>query len=154
MAFYSRGKNKIQSPYTLKHMYEDYIKDKEEGSILHIPYSKYVDIVTLFYKEVSNKIINEGLSFKMPFTMGETYVEKKKLNYNHRLPINWNLTTSTGKVIYHLNDHSDGFKYELKWNKKVCNFHNNYLYRLVYTRANKRLLAKNIKTRKTDFFEK
>jgi hypothetical protein len=135
-------------------MYADYIKDKEPDSPLYIPYSEYRDMIELFYKEVSNNIINEGKSFHMPYQMGHTYVEKIKLDYNNRLPIDWQLTSETGKVIYNLNEHSQGYKYELKWNKKVCNFNNNYIYRLVYTRANKRLLAKNIKTKKSDYFEK
>ena len=154
MPFYSRGKNKIVKPYCLKDMYDDYIKDKEEGSPLWVTYHEYRDIVTLFYKEVSHNVIDEGRTFHMPFMMGDTYVEKTKLDYNNRLPIDWKLTTETGKVIYNLNEHSQGYKYEIQWNKKVCNFVNNYLYRMVYTRANKRLLAKNIKTKKSDYFER
>jgi hypothetical protein len=154
MAYYSRGLNKIKKPYCLPDMYEDYISDKEEGSPLHVTYHEYRDIVELFYKEVSNNIINEGRTFHMPFMLGDTYVEKSKLDYNNRLPINWELTSKTGKVIYNLNEHSQGYKYKIKWNKKVCNFVNNYLYNMIYTRANKRLLAKNIKTKKSDYFEK
>jgi hypothetical protein len=151
--FYSRGKNKVVHPYVLKDMYEDYIKDITEDSPFYVTYNEYRDIVTVFYKEVSNNILNEGRTFHMPFMLGETYVEKTKMDYNNRLPINWQLTTNTGKVIYNLNEHSQGYKYEIKWNKKLCNFQNNYLYRLVYTRDNKRLLAKNIKTKKSDYFE-
>lgn len=154
MPFYSRGKNKIQNPYVLKDMYDDYIKDKEKDSILYISYKEYVDIVTTFYKSISRSIIDEGKTFHMPYMMGETYIEKSKLDYNHRLPINWALTTKTGKVIYNLNEHSEGYKYRMKWNKKICIFPNNYLYMLVYTRENKRKLAKNIKTKKSDYFEK
>lgn len=154
MPYYSRGKNKIQKPYCLNDMYEDYIKDKEEGSPLWVTYGEYRDIVTVFYKEVINNILNEGRTFHMPFMLGDTYVEKTKLDYNNRLPIDWQLTTQTGKVIYNLNEHSQGYKYNIKWNKKSCIFTNNYLYKLIYTRANKRLLAKNIKTKKSDYFEK
>jgi hypothetical protein len=135
-------------------MYLEYIKDKEEGSLLYVTYNEYRDMVTIFYKEVSHNIINEGRMFHMPFAMGDAYIEKVKLDYNNKLPINWELTSKAGKVIYHFNEHSDGYKYILKWNKKVCTFQNNYLYVLVYTRANKRLLAKNIKTKRSDYYEK
>lgn len=154
MAFYSRGKNKIQDSYVLPDMYQEYIKDIEEDSPLYISYKDYVKIVTMFYKEVSHNIIDEGKTFHMPFQMGDTYVEKSKLDYARKLPINWALTTRTGKVIYNLNEHSEGYKYRIKWNKKVCIFPNNYLYVMIYTRKNKRTLAKNIKSRKTDYFEK
>jgi hypothetical protein len=152
--FYSRGKNKIQHPYTIVDMYEDYIKNVLEDSPFYVSYNEYRDIISMFYKEISHNIITEGRTFHMPFMLGDTYVEKNKLDYNDRLPIDWDLTTKTGKVIYNLNEHSQGYKYEIKWNKKVCVFNNNYLYRLVYTRTNKRLLAKNIKTKKSDYFEK
>lgn len=152
--FYSRGRNKIQHPYTIVDMYDDYIKDIPEDSPLYVTYGEYRDIVSIFYKEVVNNVIGEGRTFHMPFMLGDTYVEKNKLDYNNRLPIDWDLTTKNGKVIYNLNEHSQGYKYEIKWNKKVCVFPNNYLYRLVYTRTNKRLLAKNIKTKKSDYFER
>lgn len=151
--FYSRGVNKIQHPYVFADMYKDYIKDIGEDSPFYVTFKEYTEINNLFWKEISHNIIDEGRQFHMPFQMGDTYVDKIKLDYNNRLPINWELTTRTGKVIYNLNEHSQGYKYEIKWNKKVCNFDNNYLFRLVYTRANKRLLAKNIKTKKTDYFE-
>lgn len=153
MAFYSRGKNRIQDPYCLPDMYVEYIKDIPVDSPLYVTYKDYVAINNLFWKEMSHKIIDDGLTFHMPFMMGDTFVEKVKLNYNNRLPINWQLTTETGKVIYNLNEHSDGFKYRFKWNKKVCTFKNNYLFKLVYTRSNKRKLAHNIKVKKNDYFE-
>lgn len=152
--FYGRGKNTIQDPYTLPDMYEHYIKGIPEDSPLYVTYNDYRDIVSSFYKGASHNLIDEGKTFHMPFNLGDTYVEKTKLDYSNRLPIDWALTTKTGKVIYNLNEHSQGYKYKIMWNKKVCMFRNNFLYILVYTRANKRLLAKNIKTRKSDYFEK
>ena len=152
--YYSRGKNKIQNPYTFVDMYKDYIKDIKEDSPYYVTLKEYTAINNLFWKEISHNIINEGRTFHMPFMLGDTYVEKIMHDYNNRLPIDWQLTTRTGKVIYNLNEHSEGYGYKLKWNKKVCTFNNNYLFKLEYTRANKRLLAKNIKTRKTDYFEK
>jgi hypothetical protein len=151
--FFSRGKNHIQSPYVFEDMYKEYIKDIAEDSPYYVTFKEYTAINNLFWKEISHNIIDEGRTFHMPFMMGDTYVEKVKLDYNNRLPINWQLTTQLGKVIYNLNEHSQGYRYELKWNKHVCTFTNNYLFKLVYTRSNKRLLAKNIKSKKNDYFE-
>ena len=154
MPYYSRGKNHIVHPYVFEDMYKEYIKDIDEDSPYYVTFKEYTAINNLFWKEISHKIVDEGARFHMPFMMGDTFVEKVKLDYNNRLPIDWQLTTATGKVIYNLNEHSNGYKYEPKWNKKVCTFQNNYLFKLVYTRANKRQLAKNIKTKRTDYFEK
>jgi hypothetical protein len=152
--YYSRGPNRIKKPYCLPEIYQDYIKDIPEDSPYYVTLKEYIEINSLFWKEISHNIIDEGRIFHMPFMLGDTYVEKRKLDYSKRLPIDWALTTKTGKVIFNLNEHSQGYKYEIKWNKKICNFTNNYLFTLVYTRANKRLLAKNIKTKKSDYFEK
>ena len=152
--FYSRGPNKTVHPYVFEDMYKQYIKDIPEDSPCYVTFKEYTTINNLFWKEISHNIIDEGRVFHMPFNLGDTYVNKIKLDYNKdRLPINWQLTTQTGKVIYNLNEHSEGYRYELKWNKKVCMFQNNYLYKLIYTRANKRKLAKNIKSKHTDYFE-
>jgi hypothetical protein len=152
--YYSRGKNHIVHPYVFEDMYRQYIKDIPEDSPLYVTFKEYTAINNLFWKEISHNIVDEGRVFHMPMNLGDTYVMKVKLDYNKtRLPINWQLTTQTGKVIYNLNEHSEGYRYELKWNKKVCMFQNNYLYKLVYTRANKRKLAKNIKSKQIDYFE-
>jgi hypothetical protein len=152
--FYGRGKNTIQHPYVLPDFYKDYIKDIPIDSTYYVTYNEYAKIVGLFYKEVSSKIINEGELFRMPFRLGDTYIEKKKLDYNNRPPIDWQMTTQHGKVIYNFNEHSDGYKYEMKWSKLTSIFHNLYLYRLVYTRTNKRKVAKCIKEKTIDYFEK
>jgi hypothetical protein len=134
-------------------MYREYIKDIPIDSPYYVTFKEYTKINNLFWKEVSHSIVDEGRTFHMPYNVGDTYVRKEKIDYNKdRLPIDWQLTTQTGKVIYNLNEHSEGYKYELKWNKKVCMFQNNYLYQLVYTRTNKRKLAKNIKSKHTDYF--
>lgn len=152
--FYGRGKNAIQKPYTLPDMYKEYIRDIPKDSAYYVTYNEYVKIVGLFYKEVSDKIIDKGEIFHLPFRIGDTFVEKKKIDYTTRLPIDWQLTTEYGKVIYNFNEHSGGYKYQLKWCKRNALFHNSYLYRFVYTRANKRLAAKCIKEKKMDYFEK
>jgi len=49
-----------------------------------------------------------------------------------------------GKTIYHLNEHSDGYKYRLYWSKNENTFPDIYKYRLSLVRANKRKLAQLI----------
>ena len=49
-----------------------------------------------------------------------------------------------GKVIYHLNEHSDGYKYRLYWSKIPQTFPARYRYQLCLVRTNKRKLAQLI----------
>ena len=150
--FFSRGKNKIQSPYTFKDVYLDYISDKEKGSLYYVTYKEYVDICSMFYKLISKAIIEEGVRFKLPFALGEVFILKKKNKYSNRMPVDWVLTVKEGKRIYNFNEHTAGFGYKFFWTKPY-RVKNKFMYRLVFTRSNKRYLAKVIKQNKKDYFE-
>lgn len=151
--FFSRGPNKIQKPYTFREMYDNYIADKEEGSLYYVTYKEYVDICSLFYQSISKAIIEEGIKFKLPFCLGEVYIVKKKTRTKGKLPIDWQLTVKEGKKVYNLNEHTGGFGYVFFWTKPY-NLKYKSTYRLVFTRANKRGLAKAIKQYNKDYFEK
>ena len=152
MAFFSRGPNVIQNPYVFKDMYAEYILDKEVGSPYDITYTEYVDICSIFYQMIVKAIIDDGIRFKLPFSLGEVFVIKRKVKYDNKMPIDWALTLQEGKRIYNLNEHTSGFGYKFFWTKPY-KVKNKFMYRLVLTRANKRHLAKMIKRNKMDYFE-
>lgn len=153
MAFFSRGKNKIQSPYCFKDMYADYIKDKPVDSPYYITYNEYVEYCSIFYKSISKLIIDDNYRFKLPGSLGEVYIIKRKLNYKHKPIIDWELTLKEGRKSYNFNHHTGGFSYKFFWTKPH-RIKNKFMYRLVLTRTNKRYLAKAIKENKKDYFEK
>jgi len=151
--YFSRGKNTIQNPYTFPDMYESYIKDKEVGSLYYVTYNEYVNICSMFYKSISKAIIDDGAKFKLPYGMGEVFIRKKKNKITNKLPIDWMLSVQYHKRIYNLNEHTSGFGYKFFWTKP-CHIKNKFLYRLVFTRNNKRGLAKAIKQEHKDYFER
>jgi len=150
--FFSRGKNKVQDPYCLKDMYQEYIKDKSVDSMYYVTYNEYVEYCSIFYKMISKALVDDNYKFKLPFALGEVYVIKHKMNYINKAPIDWKLTAEKGKLMYNFNDHSAGFGYKFFWTKphKVVN---KFMYALVMTRSNKRYLAKAIKQNKKDYLE-
>jgi hypothetical protein len=150
--FYSRGKNKIANPYTLPDMYKKYLLEFPEGNIYYIEYKTFVKLNEEFYKRITNEMLNYGVTFKLPFRMGSVKIIKRKINYSNKLAIDWENTNKYGKKIYHLNDHTEGYKYLFKWDKTSILLNNKSLYRLVFTRANKRTLAKLIKSG-MDYYE-
>lgn len=155
MAFYGRGKNKVRNPYTFKHMYDFYLDEIGENPLYQIEYSEYVDLCGDFYKAIVNEILENAIVFKMPFGLGKLNVVKKKVLL-HRLRsvgMDWEATSKIGKQVYHLNEHSGGYKYFFHWIKLRNALINKIVYRLVMTRTNKRRLAKLIKSRKYDYFE-
>jgi hypothetical protein len=153
MTYFSRGKNVIVNPYTFADMYKDYIKAKDKDSPYYVTYEEYVSICSIFYKEMSRLIIDEGSHFKLPFALGEVFVRKRKPKINSKLPIDWLLSTVLHKRVYNFNEHTGGYTYKFFWTKPYSVV-NKFMYRLVFTRDNKRRLAKVIKEQHKDYFEK
>jgi hypothetical protein len=154
--FFSRGKNKVQNPYTVKEIYSFYIDDVGENSLYYVEQVEYCDIVYDFYKGIIEAVIRNNYCFKLPFGLGEFSILKTKIKLDklNILSVDWTHTVENGKYIYHLNEHTNGYKYFFYWSKKNKRAKNLYYYKLVMTRANKRLLAKLIKSGKYDYFEK
>jgi hypothetical protein len=145
-----RSKNRIDNAHGLVDMYDFYISDKELDSPYFISRLEFrtilKDYITIVFKEIFN-----GNMYYMPYGFGPLYVNKRKVIPGKRLSPNWEETKKYGKLIFHLNEHSNGFKYSFKWDKGNCRFKNNRLYRLEMARCNKRALAKSIKEEGKDY---
>lgn len=154
--FFSRGKNKVKDPYTVIDIYQHYLLDLGGNTLYYVDQREYCDIVYDFYKSIMESILRENTIFKMPYGIGDLCVSKTKVKLNRLniLSVDWPNTVDNGKYIYHLNEHSRGFKYFFHWSKKKKKVKNQYYYKLVMTRSNKRLLAKLIKSGRFDYFEK
>lgn len=157
--FYGRGKNKVRQPYTFPDMYESYIKDKTEDSPYYVTYSEFVNICSDFIKAMMYEVFHKNYKFRLPHRLGYCRVIKKKTSYNPGnnglkwMSIDWDKTNKSDTTIRHFNEHSNGYKYYFKWYKKSLIFKYNWLYRLVFTRANKRELARLIKYEGLDYYE-
>jgi hypothetical protein len=160
-----RGKNKIKNCYTSRDLYSDYIKDKIPGDPYYISFKEYYSICGDYYKWIVSQMIDESKTIKLPFRLGYIYVGKRKpailsgatLPFDKRpmnsLSIDWKETKKFGKWIHHINDHTGGYKYRFIWSKIECFVLNREFYRLVFTRTNKRYLAKMIKSGEHDYSE-
>jgi hypothetical protein len=82
----------------------------------------------------------------MPFGLGYIVIAKyrPKTYTSKSLSIDYKSSKEEGKVIYYLNEHSDGYKYRLYWSKIPKTFIDRYKYQLNLVRENKRYLAKLI----------
>jgi hypothetical protein len=97
-------------------------------------------------------VLDGSDGFKMPFGLGYIQVGKyKPKTYTDRsLSVDYKASKEFNKRIYHLNEHSDGYKFRLHWSKVPQTFPDRYKYQLCLVRANKRRLAKLI-FNKTDY---
>ena len=84
------------------------------------------------YNRVVIEYILKGNKLRLPYTLGEIYIEKRKMNFSNPeyLPKDYGHYTRSGRTekIYYLNEHSNGWKAKFKWNKKHCKVDNNKYY--------------------------
>jgi hypothetical protein len=129
---------------------------KEYDDFYDVGYKKYRSICENFNKLIIDEILLKAKEFKMPHRLGSLRILKKEMNYSagkNKLKINWQETNKHKKVVYHLNDHTDGFNYRWFWSKKNAIVKNKTIYSFQATRTNKRRLASLLKGKKVDYYE-
>ena len=113
---------------------------------IEIDYGLYKRILEEMCRIILDAILNGLDGFKMPFGLGFIQVGKylpKALN-DKSLSIDYKASREYDKRIYHLNEHSNGYKYRLYWSKIPRTFPDRYKYQLCFVRQNKRRLAQLI----------
>lgn len=79
----------------------------------------------------------------MPYGLGFIQIGKYETNLK-RLSVDYKASKEYNKKIYHLNEHSNGYKFRLHWSRLPQTFPDRYRYQLSLVRQNKRLLAQLI----------
>lgn len=140
----------IRSSYKLyKSQVETPVEEKE-----------FLVIANGYMSFLMQKIV-EGEEITMPAKLGTLSIQgvKKKLRFNRDgiplLPPNWAETKKlwdnnpeakqTRKIVYCLNEETDGVVYKLNWSKNRVPIENKLYYNFILTRANKRAIHNAIK---------
>lgn len=133
---------KNKKNHTLPDIYNAYC----EQYGIEVEWSDFKAVLTEFNRTVRDLLLEGSGAFKMPHKMGLLCIGKyKPKHYNSKgLSIDFKTTRELGKVIYHLNEHSNGYKYRLFWSKPHPNPFPMYKYEAKMVRANKRHLAQLI----------
>lgn len=133
---------KNKKSYTIADIYRDYIKKND----VELNYARYKRIIDEFNKVVKEEILERSQPFKMPYGLGTICIVKyKSKSYSDQsLSTDYKSTKEVGKRVYHLNEHSNGYKYRLYWSKIPMVFSDRYKYQLCMVRENKRHLAQLI----------
>jgi len=142
-------------------MYKAYVKNNKEDKISYSTYSK---VLNSFNKKISEKIMKESFEYIIPYRLGILRIKKYKpsikidengnLDYKGLSP-NWKATKElwkkdkearkAKKIVFHTNDHSDGYNYKWHFSNYRSNCENRSVYSFIPTRTNKRTLAELIK---------
>lgn len=141
--------------YVGKDFYNSYLEYIDNNELYYIDYKIFRNIINDYFKFLKDELIENGKEIKLPCRMGYIKIVKHKPKEwnNKSLSIDYHSTRELGKLIYHLNEHSDGFKYRLYWNKQSMLISNKTKYQIILTRYNKRRLAFLIKNHEQDYIE-
>ena len=113
---------------------------------IEVDYSLYKRILDEMCTVILEYVLECSEGFKMPYGLGFTQVGKYKPKTltPDSLSVDYKASKEYDKKIYHLNEHSDGYKYRLYWSKIPRTFPDRYKYQLSLVRQNKRKLAQLI----------
>lgn len=141
--------------WTGKDFYQSYCEYVEDNPLYQVEYRVFRDIINDYFRYLRDEIIENGKEVRLPCRMGTlSIVKHKPKEYTSKsLRIDYGESKKLGKVIYHLNEHSDFFKYRYYWNKQNMLTKNKTKYQLVMTRDNKRRLAYILKNKLRDYCE-
>ena len=119
--------------------YKEY-KKTSENLVL---YKDFLLIGKTMVNDIFDILLNDLIGFKFNNDIGFVVVEKYR-STSKRLSINFGIFRKTGKVVLHINLHSDGFSYHFKWINK-SRFSAFSYYRFILYRGLSRSL--NVKVR-------
>ena len=113
---------------------------------VEIDYGLYKRVLEEMCNVILDYIINASEGFKMPYGLGYIQIGKykPKVLSAQSLSVDYKASKDYEKKIYHLNEHSGGYKYRLYWSKVPRTFPDRYKYQLSLVRKNKRWLAQLI----------
>lgn len=113
---------------------------------IQLDYLTYKRILEEMCKIILDTIFMRSEGFKMPCGLGLIQVGKyRPKTYTEKsLSVDYKSSAEYDKRIYHLNEHSNGYKFRLHWSKIPMTFANRYKYQLSLVRKNKRKLAQLI----------
>ena len=113
---------------------------------IEVDYGLYKRILDEMCRVILEYVLERSEGFKMPYGLGFIQIGKyKPKNYTDQsLSVDYKVSKDLDKRIYHLNEHSDGYKYRLYWSKLPRTFADRYKYQLSLVRKNKRDLAQLI----------
>jgi len=130
-----------------------------------------------FFTGVTDLMIYKGIEFTMPYRLGSVRIKKAPVKYKlngigrvdvRRLRPNWGacrklwakdypnktweeiVAIPNKSMIYHENKHTDRFNFSWRWDRLTCAVSNSQAYKINFSRANDRKLAKALKDEELD----
>lgn len=153
------NKDKTIHTYTISDFYKSYEKERKPWDSC-LSRKEYIKIMKEFFLELSLLIIKDKYHFKFPYRLGVVRIKKLKERSSSKMKIDWEKTKKLGKVVRHLNIHTDGKIFKWYWEKPHMKIKNQSFYTFRATKDDRRKLigtrglAKHIKECSIDPYKK
>jgi len=135
---------------TLSDAYKSFPNNVTERDSYYADYSTFVNICKEFNKLLIQKLVKEGIKFKMPFLRSYLQIKKGLIPEHLRdRKIDFKKSKELKKQVFHNNNHSSNEYAKYEWKRVGYNIKNRNFYKFTPTRGNKRYLAKEIKENNT-----
>lgn len=114
-----------------------------------ISYEDYKKVIHTYNSLFIEHMLETGERIKMPYGLGTIGISKfkpAKVKVDAAgverpgLGIDWKQTKLQGKYVYHLNSHTDGYKFYWRWDCKVSRIKCYIIWKFEMCRVNSRLL--------------
>lgn len=120
---------------------------------IHLTFEKWKSIIYSYNYLFRDHILETGDRIKLPWGLGGFSISKKKSKKfvvidgkeHINMAVDWIKTRKAGKKIYHLNAHTDGFRYKWFWFRKDARFHQTSIWVFKPSRVSSRKLAEYLK---------
>jgi len=173
MLSFKRGNRKEIANFKTLDVYKLYRQRRRDKELDYVEYGQFARILQTFNENIINLMVHENVDFNMSHRTGSLRVRKKpvrvKLKDNgdvdkRNLSVNWKKTKEywikkypgltakqitdipNKKLIYELNEHTEGNRFVFYWDKITCNLINQSAYVFNPTRSNKQKLTVALKT--------
>lgn len=135
----------VQYRSTQKEVFERFKKKYPQHKI---DYNTWVSVIYNFNYAFRDYLLETGYKEKFISSFGEFAITKWKPTRTKiidgeekiTLPVDWQKTHEYGKIIYHMNFHTDGYKFRWKWFSKHARFNMSALWNFKPSRVTSRLL--------------
>lgn len=151
------------------------------GNIKKVDYKTYSSVIREFNNKLADTLILDAREFVLPYRLGKLRIKKYKQEIKidkngeidkKNMPVNWKKTNDLWRKLYpdmtmqqikdipgkqrifHLNEHTSGYRCFLFWDRIGCNIKNNRIYSVIFTFYNRRKLASMLQTDcKVNYYE-
>jgi hypothetical protein len=133
---------------------------KEEHPQVNIDSKKYKEVIEALNLYYLNHILETGNVVILPHGLGKIMIQKNKRRLRPtkdgkstylKAPVNWKETQKQGKIIYYLNENTDGFTYRYLWFKKGAYINHNSIWCMIMTMQAKKMLKNRVDCEEKDY---